>query len=322
MMRLLWVVLLFVGLYSAKAQQKSFEGIVTYDTKLTSKLPEVSDESWKRYLFLGDSVTVYIRRNFYRHSFPSRDVYFNPEQQKVFLKYKGIDSLFYIDYLADTSNKVMEVVKYDELIMVNGIKCNSLKVETQQSTTSYSYSPTMYVDPAMDKNNTDGRYDAYIEVAKAVYLQFNSEGSSYGFKQTATRIESRSLDDSIFKMPDLPITKFNPNSIRTAPQFKDGLDGYKRFLLKNLNGNLANYHIKIPTGEKSAMAVVRVMFVVTEEGKIADVEVLNKMEVPVALAEEAVRVTSKIPRLKPAMFDGKKIPYMFVNNITFMAERQ
>jgi hypothetical protein len=304
---------------STQAQQKEFEGKVVYKTELTSKLPEVTAESLKRYHFMADTITFYFRKGFYREASPLLDVYYNPTEQQIYYHYKGIDSLFYLDYRYDSSNKILDVVALPQSGTIENFHCKKIEVTTERSTFTYDYAPDLYLNPIYDLNNTNEGYNVYVKVAKAVALKSTIDNEVYGSNRTAIHIEQKPLSDSVFTLPNLPKTKYQHASIVEPPKFKGDLKGYVKFLEKNLNNKLPNQYIKIPKGQQTAAVVVKLSFVVTEEGKVTGVRVRNKQEVHSILAAEAIRVTSMIPDLKPAKLNGKKIPYFFNNSITFVA---
>ena len=106
--------------------------------------------------------------------------------------------------------------------------------------------------------------------------------------------------------------------------FPGGLEGWKRYLEKNLRAELAAKYIKLKKRELSAKQTVYVQFKVDKEGKISEVRAINNTnQTPVhpALIEEAVRVIKEGPNWIPAEQNNKKVTYQAIQNITFMVAR-
>ncbi len=97
--------------------------------------------------------------------------------------------------------------------------------------------------------------------------------------------------------------------VEKAATFQGGLDGWRRFLERNL---------QYPEGaqEEGKQGIVRVQLVVDKDGNVSDVKALNP-EVGADLAAEAERVIKKGPKWIPAEQNGRKVSFRFVQNITF-----
>lgn len=87
---------------------------------------------------------------------------------------------------------------------------------------------------------------------------------------------------------------------------------FNRFMLRNLR-----QPENIEEGEK---IVVRIRFVVTAEGNIDDVQLIQSGRSD--LDEEVLRVVKKMPRWNPGMQAGKNVPVYFYLPVTFVSNAE
>lgn len=99
--------------------------------------------------------------------------------------------------------------------------------------------------------------------------------------------------------------------VQIEARFPGGIDGWKRFLERNLQ------YPEIAQ-ENGKQAVVKVQLVVDKEGNVSQVKALN--DPGDGLAEEAERVIKKGPKWIPAEQNGQKVTYRFVQTITFQLQ--
>jgi len=302
------------------AQSKDFEGVAVYKVDITSKTEGVKDKIWKTMLALGDSVVVFIKQGNYKRSSGMSDEYQISKDEKAYLKFKGIDTLFYVDYSSDTTGLV-NVLKTGEQKNIMGFECKSINITTPSSTTKYFFSPSLHLNPEYDKNNKIGRYDVYTKETESVWLAQYEENKSYALSQTCTRLEQKSIDETIFELPKLPQKKFSPESVSKPPEFTRS-GGWLKFLQVNLNAELGAKYIKIPKREETASQTIMVIFLINEFGKVLNAEVINKKEVHSKLAEEALRVVNSFPLWKPATIYGEKTIFWYKMPITFAVSKK
>lgn len=96
--------------------------------------------------------------------------------------------------------------------------------------------------------------------------------------------------------------------VEVPAEFPGGLDGWRRYLERNLQYPDA-------AQENNTSGVVKVQMVVDKDGGISEVQALN--DPGDGLADEAVRIIKKGPRWKPAEQNGRKVTYRFVQTVTF-----
>ena len=99
--------------------------------------------------------------------------------------------------------------------------------------------------------------------------------------------------------------------VEVAASFPGGIDGWRRYLERNLAYPEA-------AQENGTQGVVRVQMVVDKDGNITEVQALN--DPGEGLAEEAMRVIKKGPKWVPAEQNGRKVTYRFVQTVTFQLQ--
>lgn len=308
--------LLFTGI---NAQQKEFEGVVEYKVEVKSSNRNISDESLAHIFSMGPTDKSYIKNgNYIRESSLCKTYYLN-DKQRVYMKFPRLDTLYYLNYDADTTT-LLSVEKSGKRQTILGYACEQITLTTPGISYSYYYAPSLHIDPSHDANNTISHYADYIKEAKGIYLWAESKAEIGKFTSTATNVRAEALDDKIFELPALPETKFDIDRFIKPASFKSP-EAWVKYLQKNLNAKLANDYLRIPKGQSSVAQTVLVGFVVKTNGDIADVRVLNPKEVHRVLGAEAVRVISESKDWKPATIFGTRIDYWFTQPITFLSER-
>jgi hypothetical protein len=302
------------------AQPKDFEGSIVYKVDVRSKVEGVGDKAWKNMLALGDSMTVLIKQGNYRQSNGITDIYFIAKDEKAYFTFKGIDTLFYLDYSSDTS-AVLDISRSEEKKNIAGFECKPITIRTKATTWKYYYSLSLYMNPEYDKNNRIGRYDVFAKETSSLYLASLEENEYYTASYTCTRLQQSPVERNVFELPKLPQKIFSAASITTQPTFA-GRGGFIKYLQLNLDATIGAKYIKIPKGEESATQTAIVAFMINERGRVMNVKLMNKGEVHPKLAEEAIRVVSASPVWVPATVLGEKTIFWYKQLITFETSRK
>lgn len=104
-------------------------------------------------------------------------------------------------------------------------------------------------------------------------------------------------------------------SVQIPAQFPDGIQGWTRYLERNLNRD-----IPIENGAPPSQYTVIVTFIVDKDGKVSDVKAEN--DPGYGTKEEAIRVIKKGPNWIPANQNGKLVVYRHKQAITFRVTEQ
>lgn len=308
--------LLFFSLL--QAQDNSFEGVIDYQTEVRSNRKEYSDATVKKMLSLGTAEKVYIKKGFYFSSFGHRDEYTDPVQKKIFIRFKNIDTLYYIDCGTDTSS-LLSVTKSDKGPRLAGHDCKTITLNSTKGTLTYNYSPDFFLDPIYHQDYALGHYNTYVNESRSVFLKSTLQYPIGTVTSTAIRISAQPVDDKMFQIPDLPVVKFEVDRFLKEAQFRSP-EAWMAYLRKNLKADLATKVLKVPKGQSSVSQTVIVGFVIKETGEVGQVQVVNRKEVHPALAAEAMRVIMESSGWKPATIYGQKIDFWFQQPITFLVQ--
>ncbi len=302
-------------------QPKNFEGIIYYKTTIKSKSELISEKVIKNMLGIGNDATVWIKQGNYKQTNGLSDMYFINKDQRVYIKFRNLDTLYFLDYSSDTST-VIKVLKPDEKKTIAGLECKQLTVQLSDATHKYYYSPTLYMNPEYDKNNTIGRHDIFAKETSSLYLGYEDETKSYSLSEVCTRLQQTLVPDNIFELPKLPQKKFSLNELSTGAEFTR-TGGWSKYLGTSIDAKVAAKYLKIPKGEEMATQTVIVKFLLNEFGRVSFAEVENKKDVHPKLAEEALRVVNASPPWKPAtIYGGEKIIYWLRAPIIFQVTKK
>jgi hypothetical protein len=302
-------------------QQKDFEGIIFYKTTVKSASGLISENVIKNMLGVGNQMTVWIKQGNYRQISDLSDMYYINTDQRLYIKFRNLDTLYFLEYSSDTSSVTM-ISKSEEKRTIAGYECKLLTVQLGEATRKYYYAPALYMNAEYDKNNTLGRYDVFAKETSSLYLDYEEETKSYNFSQACTRLQQTVVPDSIFKLPRLPQKKFSPDELIIPPEFTRS-GGWAKYLQSSIDSEVGSKFLKIPKGEEMATQKVMVRFLVNEYGRVSYAEVENKKEVHPKLAEEALRVVNASPPWRPAtIYGGEKAIYWQRVPITFQVSKK
>lgn len=320
-MKIKLLLIFFVVLSSsAFAQQKEFEGVITYKIDVKSKKPGYTDKFWRNILGYGEQAVISIKQGNYLRQSGIITEYQDPQLEKSFIKVQGIDTLFYLNYSSDSA-KIENVLKKEEVKKIAGYDCKSIIIKSSKVTRQYYYAPLLYLDPKHDKNNKLGQFDEYVKQTSSVYLSVIEDFESFTYSINAISVEQKKIDDLAFKRPDLPVVLYDEKYFIKAPEFGRSI-GWSKYLNTSLNAELGAKYIKIPKGEKEASVTVMVQFIVNRNGELEDIKVENKKDVHPKLAEEAIRVIKDSGRWKPATWFGEKINQAMKQPIIFVVVKE
>lgn len=100
--------------------------------------------------------------------------------------------------------------------------------------------------------------------------------------------------------------------VEREARFKGGLEGWKKFLEKNLNPTVAA-DANAPEG----MYEVKVQFIINKEGYVSNVKPVSVPDACKPCVGEAVSVISNSPEWEPAIQNNEPVIYQAIQHITF-----
>lgn len=300
-----------------QAQQKFFEGTLTYHVDIKSKVPFLSDKEAYKLFSVGEKTTATMKNGNERLSNELADNYYIYKDKKIYLKLRHIDTLYYLDYSWDTS-QVLSLVKIDSSLTIAGYACKKMMIKTSAYTRRYYYSDALHSDTNYYRDVTVGHYNDYVHATNGSISLWTEAERSYGIeKDSCIKVVQESVDDHIFDLPNLPRKDLSTAKLYIPPRFPGKENAFKLYLEKNLDHDLAAKYVKIPKGEQEVNDTVKVLFYVEEDGSVSKIEALNKKEMPSALVKEAIRVVGDSPRWIPGSVYGEKIRQPIRQNVVF-----
>lgn len=315
-------VLLFLFFFHsavAAFSQKNFEGVLVYRDNVISKMDGVSNATWKKILHLSDQATVFVKDGNFRHTSAITDSYVFPAKGRSYYKFKGYDTLYYINTATDTTTLV-SVTKNADKKMIAGYSCNSITIKTSEASYTYFYSPAIYTNSELTQNYHKERQDVFYKETSSLFLGLQQETAYYTYSESCIQVEQKAVNASNFDLPNLPQQELTAGSFLKYPSYK-GKEGWSVFLNKNLDAGLAAKYIKMKRSEDAVSQTAIVEFMVSATGNVYNASVTNKKDVHPKLAEEAIRVVS-ISHWLPATVFGDAIPYKMQQLITFQVVKQ
>lgn len=105
--------------------------------------------------------------------------------------------------------------------------------------------------------------------------------------------------------------------VEKEAKFPGGMDGWKRYLERNLNANVA-----ADDGAPAGNYTVKVQFIVDKEGGISNVQAIEVPKACPSCGPEAVKVIKKGPKWEPAVQNGRNVIYQAIQYVTFQVAEQ
>ena len=203
--KFLLLVLLTTILAGCAATSKYFEGEMTFALDVIAKDPSFDLNSIPAAGVTSSRLT-YKNGSFIQ--WPNGGSieyhYFNRALNKIFYKFRDVDTLLFQDYskLSSELDSVLSVTTIANVDTVLGRVCNRLVLKTRKMTLSFNYDPALAINPDWYKNTLGGYYNIIYANTKAVFLQFVIEGEGFISKGTATEIIQKTIPDTDFPNVD------------------------------------------------------------------------------------------------------------------------
>jgi hypothetical protein len=294
-----------------------FQGKLIYLVSVKSKLDELSDKDAHKVLTIGNALTVTMKGGNYKLSTEYADTYIIKSDRKEYIKFRKIDTVFYLDFDSDTAD-VTGIIKNNAIVNIGGRPCKGITIETSKLARQYFYSTQLYSDPEDDRHNLIGQADVYArETGGALRLWIQTEYPYATETDSCVGIEQQPINDRVFRLPDLPISALFSAPRIIFPRYPGGDEAWRGFLDSTMNSKLTERYVKVNKGENEAWQTVLVEFVVAEDGSLSNFHVTNEDEVNPKLAEEAVRIMRLSRKWLPATFYGEKLKWTYQQGIEF-----
>ncbi len=298
-----------------------FQGTCVYRVTVQSKVEDLSDRDIQKVLTVGDQLTVTVKDGNYKLTTAYADTYILKNDRKEYIKFRKIDTLFYLDFDSDT-DRVTGIVRSSSTVSMGGYPCKGITIETGKVARQYYYSTTMRTNPEDDRCDMLGQAAVYaVETGGALKLWIRTDYPYAIEVDSCIRVERRRVSDATFRLPDLPISALFGAPRIFFPRFPGGDSAWKSWVASVVNPRMARKYVGVPKGEKEAWRTVILEFSVAEDGTVSGVRVVNPGEVNPKLAEEAIRVMKLTPRWVPATFYGETVKWTCRQGIEFDVEK-
>ena len=266
-------------------------------------------------LATDDKMTDYVKNRNYRQYSGVRETYYISKDQRVYYKFRNLDTLYFLDYDSDTAT-VLSISRPTTKKNIAGFECNSIIIKTAAATRNYFYATALHASPLNNNGTRLSADELFVKETESIWLSCFEDGATYTLSHTAIKVESKVIDDKVFELPQLPQKKFEVATVLQEPVFAKA-GGWNKYLQAAVNPDIAARYIKLPKGEDLVTQSPVVAFKVSETGQVLDARVMNPKEVHPRVADEAVRVVMEARGWKPATIYGEKISYWQKQTITF-----
>src|SRR5579863_591867 len=105
-----------------------FQGNCVYRVTVKSKVEDLSDKDIHKVLTVGDLLTVTMKDGNYKLSTEYADTYVIKNDRKEYIKFRKIDTVFYLDFDSDT-DRVTGIVRNNAVVAVGGYPCKGVTIE-------------------------------------------------------------------------------------------------------------------------------------------------------------------------------------------------
>jgi periplasmic protein TonB len=105
--------------------------------------------------------------------------------------------------------------------------------------------------------------------------------------------------------------------VEKEAMFPGGMEGWKKFLERNLNANVA-----AEDGAPKGNYTVKVQFIVDKQGNISNVDAIEVPSACPSCGKEAIKVIKNGPKWEPAIQNGRKVIYQAIQFITFQVAEE
>lgn len=188
--------------------QENFEGVVKFAYKYESKSSDFTSFILAKYF--GDTSVVFIKNGKYKQLYPNArgitHVIYDSKSNQYFMIYRNIDTLFFAD--AGSTSTIYQIAKNPSIKKtILEYSCNSVTIVSEKDTTTYFYSSALPLSSEPFANHKMGGYNILTQLTKSVYLEMIYRNEYYISYSKAFSVEKKALNDSIFKLPNLPMKK-------------------------------------------------------------------------------------------------------------------
>ncbi|MGZ4117713.1 MAG: hypothetical protein ACXVPY_09540, partial [Bacteroidia bacterium] len=154
----------------------------------------------------GSEMILYRKNGNYKTSNNGNDlknVYYLKSTNTEYTLRKKADTLYTLSF--DKEDRVLKSSKIiDTTVIVAGRKCKIFETEIGDVKNLYYFDPSLYIDPENYKNCKFSYMNLYYEKTRSPWIKYEYHGKNFNYTYTATKIEEKELDNTIFELPKFP----------------------------------------------------------------------------------------------------------------------
>ncbi|MHA4808934.1 energy transducer TonB [Flavitalea flava] len=299
-----------------------FEGTLVYKVSVQPKRENLKEKDVRKMIMKGDLYTVTTRDGNSLETTGFMDAYTIQKDKKIYFKFRKLDTLYYMDFSADTS-QVISHSKTDSSFSISGYPCKVLTIQTGSGSRRYYYTSSLRSNPDLSKDMTIDHWNLYNQETNGGIFLWSRLEYGYTFEtDSCIKVEQKKVDDHLFDLPILPVKKFVASELLFQAHFPGKPSAWLTYLQNNLDSKFAFKYVKIARNQQEASQKVIVEFAVAEDGSISNLHITNKGEFNAHLEEEAMRVIRDSPRWVPANFFGEKLTAIMQQPVIFIVRRE
>lgn len=205
--KILLIILSLSTICQAFCQKKYFHGVITYDMDYIDKTGQMSKEEAKQYI--GNEQKYFYKKNKYKSVMNGllNVTQFYTGKDTLYSTVNGSNSIVYIN----TKYQKEKVISWrieESQFTVLGYQCKVLEVKTSDGIMKYFFNPAVKVNKELFRNHKKGFwFFCFDKTEGALPLKWIIDSSELKLMIKAKKIETKELEDSVFKLPKLPIIK-------------------------------------------------------------------------------------------------------------------
>jgi hypothetical protein len=174
------------------------------------------------------------------------------------------------------------------------------------------YLETNFSKPEGNFNNynEDGSLASIASYANGKALDrtyFYKSGNKKAWIKYGEKNEQKAWDESGKELKNFVVEK--------EARFKGGADGWRKFLEKHLNSDVANQ-----SGAPAGQYQVKVQFIVSKEGTVSNVKAVEVPKACKPCGADAVNTIMASPDWEPAIQNNEPVKYQAIQYVTFVVE--
>ncbi|HVV54121.1 MAG TPA: hypothetical protein VHC47_02280 [Mucilaginibacter sp.] len=145
-------------------------------------------------------------KNDYNGSYLSWELYLS-KAKKVFFSKKSEDTIRWANSTIDQDTIYKAELKKNDTTIL-GYTCDKLTFNCKSGIQVYYFNRQFSVKPSLYTDHKEGNWYAFLKMSGSIALKEIIENKQMIFTITATSVEQKDIDDSIFQLPaDKPISE-------------------------------------------------------------------------------------------------------------------